>query len=195
MKYNKLTQPLNRENPFLEDTVQHIEKGTKTLLFGQKNPDLIVDNEGSVKGHSLFARKMTVDKAKFMKIFMTGLSNWFDLSKAGIKMFAYVANQVEPNRDTFMFDLENCKKFTGYAGKNSIFSGLAELVDNHFIARGPNPFVYYINPTIFFNGDRLTFVEQYEVEKTSELKEGQTQESANLVESFEKGSAALTATL
>lgn len=171
MKYNKLTQPLNRENPFLNDTVQHIEKGEKTLLFGQKNPDLIIDSDSHVKGHSLFARKVTVDKAKFMKVFMSGLSNWFDLSKAGIKVFAYVANQVEPNRDTFIFDLENCKKFTGYAGKNSVFSGLAELVDNHFIARGPNPFVYYINPTVFFNGDRLTFVEQYELEKKEESKE------------------------
>lgn len=182
MKYNKLTQPLNRENPFLNETVQHIEKGEKTLLFGQKNPDLIVDNDGSVKGHSLFARKVQVDKAKFMKVFMSGLSNWFDLSKAGIKVFAYVANQVEPNRDTFMFDLENCKQFTGYAGKNSIFSGLAELVENRFIARGPNPYVYYINPTVFFNGDRLTFVEQYELEKKDEnlIEEPKTaQESFN----------------
>lgn len=103
-----------------------------------------------------------------MKVFMSGLSNWFDLTKAGIKVFAYVANEVEPNRDTFVFDLENCKKFTGYAGKNSIFSGLAELVENRFIARGPNPFVYYINPTVFFNGDRLTFIEQYEIEKKEE---------------------------
>jgi hypothetical protein len=55
-------------------------------------------------------------------------------------------------------------------------------VDNHFIARGPNPFVYYINPTIFFNGDRLTFVEQYELEKKEEnsLEIGKTaQESFN----------------
>ncbi len=169
MKYNKLTEyGSNRVNPFLDDTLQHIEKGEKTLLFGQKNPDLIIDSDSVVKGHSLFARKVTVDKAKFMKIFMTGLSNWFDLSKAGIKMFAYVANQIEPNRDNFIFDLEDCKAFTGYSSKNSIFSGLAELVENKFIARGPAFNIYYINPTIFFNGDRLTFIEQYEVEKKSE---------------------------
>lgn len=168
MKYNKLKQSYNRENPFLNETVQHVEKGEKTLLFGQKNPDLIVDNEGSVRGHSLFARKVQVDKAKFMKVFMTGLSNWFDLSKAGIKVFAYIANRVEPNRDSFDFDIEDCREFTGYSGKNTILSGLAELVDNRFIARGPNPYKYYINPTIFFNGDRLTFIEQYELEKKGE---------------------------
>ncbi len=183
MIYKKIGDySLNKANPFLDDTVQHIEKGEKTLLFGQKNPDLIVDNDGSVKGHSLFARKVTVDKAKFMKVFMTGLSNWFDLSKAGIKVFAYVANQIEPNRDTFMFSLERCKGFTGYKSDKMIFSGLAELAENKFIARGENPFIYYINPTVFFNGDRLTFVEQYELEKKGEdpLEIGKTaQESFN----------------
>lgn len=164
--YRKVNEHgLNKVNPFLDDTVQHIEKGEKTLLFGQRNPDLIVDNDGSVKGHSLFARKVTVDKAKFMKIFVSGLSNWFDLSRAGIKMFAYVANQVSPNKDTFDVDFDECKAFTGYKGTSTILSALAELMENKFIARGPNPYKYYINPTIFFNGDRLTFIEQYELEK------------------------------
>lgn len=167
MKYNKLTEyDSNRVNPFLDETVQHIEKGEKTLLFANKDPDLIIDSNGSVKGHSLFARKQKVDKAKFMKVFMSGLSNWFDLSKAGIKVFAYVANQIEPNRDSFIFDLDDCKEFTGYAAKNTIFSGLAELVENKFIARGPAFNIYYINPTVFFNGDRLTFIEQYELDRT-----------------------------
>lgn len=165
---------LNKINPFLEETVQHIERGEKTLLFGQKNPDLIIDSDSQVKGHSLFARKVQVDKAKFMKVFMTGLSNWFDLSKAGIKVFAYVANQINPNRDTFDLDFDECKSFTGYKSDKMIFSGLAELMENKFIARGPNPYKYYINPTIFFNGDRLTFIEQYEVEqKESTAEEAQ----------------------
>jgi hypothetical protein len=185
MKYNKLTgYESNRVSPFLDDTLQHIEKGEKTLLFGQKNPDLIIDSNSQVKGHSLFARKVTVDKAKFMKVFMTGLTNWFDLSKAGIKVFAYVANQVQPNRDTFIFDLDDCKEFTGYSAKNSILSGLAELVENKFIARGPAFNIYYINPTVFFNGDRLTFVEQYELEKTTEQREASGQQ-LDPIEMFE----------
>jgi hypothetical protein len=181
--YRKVNEHgLNKVNPFLDDTVQHIEKGEKTLLFGQKNPDLIIDSDSQVKGHSLFARKVTVDKAKFMKVFMSGLSNWFDLSKAGIKMFAYVANQVTPNKDTFDVDFDECKAFTGYKGTSTILSALAELMENKFIARGPNPYKYYINPTIFFNGDRLTFIEQYEVESKEEnlVEIGKTaQESFN----------------
>jgi len=182
MKYYKLNQSYNRENPFLNETVQHVEKGEKTLLFGQKDPDLIIDSNSEVKGHSLFARKVQVDKAKFMKVFMTGLSNWFDLSKAGIKVFAYVANQIVPNRDSFDFDMDDCRKFTGYSGKNTILSGLAELIDNRFIARGPNPYKYYINPTIFFNGDRLTFIEQYELESKAKLDQEVSGRQLDLLE-------------
>jgi hypothetical protein len=184
--YRKVNEhSLNKANPFLDDTLQHIEKGEKTLLFGQKNPDLIIDSDSQVKGHSLFARKVTVDKARFTKVFMTGLSNWFDLSRAGIKMFAYVANQVGPNKDTFDVDFDDCKAFTGYKGTSTILSALAELMENKFIARGPNPYKYYINPTIFFNGDRLTFIEQYELEKTTEQKKAAGGQQLDLLEMLE----------
>lgn len=175
----------------MSDTVQHVEKGEKTLLFGQKNPDLIIDSDSQVKGHSLFARKVQVDKAKFMKVFMTGLSNWFDLSKAGIKVFAYIANQVEPNRDTFIFDIEDCRSFTGYKADKMIYGGLAELAENRFIARGSAFNIYYINPTIFFNGDRLTFIEQYEVATETKKVEGK---QLDLLDEIKVGKSQTTTT-
>jgi hypothetical protein len=53
---------------------------------------------------------------------------------------------------------------TGYKSKKTIFTGLSELLENKFIARGNHPYKYFINPTIFFNGDRITFLKQYEIE-------------------------------
>jgi hypothetical protein len=165
MKYNKLTNHgLNKINPFLNDTIHHVDKGNKTVLIASKDPDLIVDSDGNVRGHSILARKVKVDRAQFMKVYHSGLSNWYDLSKASIKVFAYIANLLKPNSDSFDFDLEDCKTFTGYAAKNTILSAISELIDNKFIARGSNPYKYFVNPTIFFNGDRLTLLDQYEVE-------------------------------
>lgn len=149
--------------------MHHIEKGEKTLFFSDKRPDLIVDQDGAVKGHTLFARKQTVDKAEFRKIFRTSLANWFDLSKAGIRVFAYIAENLEKDKDSFEFDLEACKTFTKYSATNTILSGLSELITNQFIARGNHPYKYFINPTVFFNGNRLTLVEEYEVTDFKEL--------------------------
>jgi hypothetical protein len=58
-------------------------------------------------------------------------------------------------------------------------------MENKFIARGPNPYKYYINPTIFFNGDRLTFIEQYELEKTTEQKRAAGGQQLDLLEMLE----------
>lgn len=171
MKYNKLTNHgLNKVNPFLNDTIYHVEKGNKTVLIASKDPDLIIDSDGNVKGHSILARRVKVDRAQFMKVYLTGLANWYDLSKAAIKVFAYIAHTLKPNGDSLDFDLEDCKAFTGYAAKNTIISGISELIDNKFIARGSNPYKYFVNPTIFFNGDRLSLLEQYEVETQPEPK-------------------------
>lgn len=170
MKYKKLSShSLNKVNPFLPATVHHIEKGEKMLFFTDKRADMIVDHEGEVKGHSMFARKQIVDKAEFRKVFRTSLANWFDLSKAGIRVFAYIAENLEKDKDSFEFDLEACKAFTKYSATNTILSGLAELIDNQFIARGNHPYKYFINPTVFFNGNRLTLVEQYEVNDPNSL--------------------------
>ncbi len=146
------------------------------LFFTDKRADMIVDHEGEVKGHSMFARRQVVDKAEFRKVFRTSLANWFDLSKAGIRVFAYIAENLEKDRDSFEFSLKACKAFTKYSATNTILSGLAELIDNQFIARGNHPYKYFINPTVFFNGSRLTLIEQYEVPESGELPTGESRE-------------------
>lgn len=170
MKYNKLSaHPFNKVNPFLQETLHHIEKGERKLFFSDSKADLLIDHHGAVKGHSLFARKQEVDKAQFTKIFKTSLCNWFDLSKSAMRVFAYIADILEKNQDSFEFDLEKCKLFTKYSATNSILSGLAELIDNQFIARGNHPYKYFINSAVFFNGNRLTLIEEYELVEKREL--------------------------
>jgi hypothetical protein len=68
-------------------------------------------------------------------------------------------------------------------------------MENKFIARGPNPYKYYINPTIFFNGDRLTFIEQYELEKTTEQKkaDGRQLDLLEMIEDIKAEKAQATA--
>lgn len=162
MAYRKVGEyKLNDKNPFLDQTVLHVEKGEKVYLMASKGPDLIIDGEGAVRGHSLFARKIEVDKAQFTKVFVDGMGNWFELSKAGIRVFSYIISILKPNRDEFSIRLDAALKHTKYKSKKTILSGLAELLENKFIARGQNPYHYFINPTIFFNGNRLTFVNQY----------------------------------
>ena len=61
----------------------------------------------------------------------------------------------------FIFLMSECKDFTGYKGEKSIYIGLASLVEKKIIARGPSDSVYFINPMVAFNGDRVTFAKSY----------------------------------
>jgi hypothetical protein len=151
----------NQVNPFVKQTIQHIEKGEKVTLMATKNPDLIINSDGEVKGHSVFLRRSKVDKAQFLKIYVSSLANFFDLSKNAVKIFSYLSSILEINRDFIYVDIDECMKFTGYNSRKSILKGLSELIENQFIARSNRTNKYFINPTIFFNGDRLVLLNEY----------------------------------
>ena len=165
MKYNKVSKyQMNKKNPFIDETIHHVDKGEKVILMGTKSNDLLIDKEtGEIKAHSVFAKRIKVDKAQFRKVYVNSLAAWFELSKTGLKVLGYIMSVLKPNYDSFDFDFEDCMEYTKYKSKNSVISGLSELLENRFIARGANPYKYFVNPTIFFNGDRLTFLRHYEL--------------------------------
>jgi len=166
MKYNKIRKfEMNDENPFIDQTVMHVEKGHKYIMVGNQG-DMIVDKNGDIKGHTVFAKKEKIDKAEFRKIYISTLVAWFGLSKTGLRVLTYIMSVLKPNSDSFEFIPEKCMEFTGYKSKNSVLSGMAELLENDFIARGYHSFKYFVNPTIFYNGDRISLLKQYEVNDT-----------------------------
>jgi hypothetical protein len=66
-----------------------------------------------------------------------------------------------PKKDMFYFTLEDCMIYTGYKSHKSIHQGLAFLLKAEIIARGKTEYIYYINPMVAFNGDRITFAKTY----------------------------------
>jgi len=171
MAYRKLSNYVfNDKNPFIEETVHHVEKGEKMVLMTTKNPDMIVGSDGEIKGQAIFAKRTEYDKAEFRKIFISSISSFFDLSKAAIKVFSYIISSIDKNNDLFIFNIKKCLEFTGYSSKKTVINGISELLENKFIARGSNPYFFFINPTIFFNGDRITFLKQLDFKDIKDAK-------------------------
>jgi hypothetical protein len=42
---------------------------------------------------------------------------------------------------------------------------LAELIGNEIIAMSDKPNIWYINPSVIFNGDRIAFIKEYNLKK------------------------------
>ena len=156
---------MNSENPFAKQALVNIGNAlvSKSVKTSNKDESAVlkaIDNNGEILGNSVFIRSKTVDSENFAKFFIAGFKAFFDLKPTSIKVFKFILGQLKPNRDDFLFFIEDCIEETG-CSQASIFRALGELCRAEIIARGRTEEQYYINPMCVFNGDRVTFATTY----------------------------------
>ncbi len=88
---------------------------------------------------------------------MSNFSTFFDLKPQAIKVFGYILNQLILNKDEFIFLTDECLEYTQYKSSTSVRIGLTSLLENEIVARGRADNLYFINPMLVFNGNRVTF--------------------------------------
>lgn len=69
--------------------------------------------------------------------------------------------KMKPKSDKLEFFIDECMEYTQYKSIKPIYAALASLIEAKILARGYNENVYFINPMIMFNGDRVSFVRSY----------------------------------
>jgi intergrase/recombinase len=165
-KFNK-----NSKNPFLEQAIEEINsnivKKYKTASWQDKRAILQAfdPKTGEMLGHTTFIRQIEVDEQHFTKIYLSQFESFWDLGKQAIKVFGYIMTKLLPGQDMFIFLMDECLEHTKYTSKSSIFIGLGQLMTAEIIARGPSDSIYFINPLVAFNGNRVSYVKTY-VKKT-----------------------------
>ena len=73
-----------------------------------------------------------------------------------------------------------------YKTDKAVYKGLAELVKAEIIARGPADNLWFINPLIVFNGDRVTFAKTYVRKKTLAAQKKEEAEKRQLSLGFDE---------
>jgi hypothetical protein len=156
----------NEENPFMKQAVEEVEKHIvkkyrNSTGQGQRALVAAADIHTGEVFKTSFLRQMEVDEDQFVKLYLSNFAAFFDLSKAAIRVFGYFMQAMKPKNDMVVFLLDDCMEYTGYKAKDTIYRGLAELVHNEIIARGPNETLWFINPLILFNVDRVSFTKTF----------------------------------
>lgn len=147
-------------NPFINgNSILPIKR--KNTVIGSKDHILINDKTGEVGGTVAIKRVEEVDNETFIKIYIGQIRDLFSLKQNAMKVLSYIITITPINKDKIIFDIDECKAFTGYSSTTTITDGLSILVENGIVARSEKSIVYYINPNIFFNGDRLILVNEY----------------------------------
>ena len=156
------------ENPFLRDL--NIPIVPKSDMYVSKDKNIVNIKTGEVDDDVLLTGKRRyVDGEQFVKIFVKEMNAIFDLSKASQKVFAHMLSKVTYN-DLLILNIEECLEKTGYRSKGPIFKSLAELIQKEFIAKTKNQFVYWINPKLFYRGDRLVVIREYRKAKKNKIE-------------------------
>lgn len=158
--------PKNTENPFLEGASKEIQyKQVRKRIFPENEKaglhHIVNAESAEIEGTTAFYTKKMVDSDKFVKLYLSEITAIWELSKAAIKVFSYVLTKLVPNKDKFNFYADEAAEHCQYASKQTVYNGLAVLIEKGIVARTTHEGEFFINPAIAFNGQRFMVIKEY----------------------------------
>ncbi len=167
-------------NPLLE--AKAIEIRRRYVQTGVRR-DLVDMESGEVTAASVIRQVEEKDDAEFVKVFAAGVAATYDLTKTGQKVFSAILTEYEntPMANGFADAVYIAWFGDGLGGRDIGMSektfqrGLKELLGKGFLApKTPN--LFWVNPSLFFKGDRVLFVREYHRKRRT--KEADTKQQA-----------------
>ncbi len=157
---NKLSDfPKNEVNPYLYKAFTKLGRKKQHYKVNSEEPAFVImlgNDEANFKNITGLETESNelIDRERFIKFFIPNLSYFNNLPGAAYRIFfSYILPNLRKDSDQVEFNIAKCKKMTNYSSVKDIYKGLSSLLKVNIIARGYNN-IYYINPTIVFNGDR-----------------------------------------
>lgn len=154
--------PQYRDNPFMSGCAVAINGRKKRYTIASRT-DQIIDPDGRPKASVEHSIVRELDDAQFVKVFADGIKGMYGLSSAGAKVFRFLFDQVQanPNTDRIYLYFMDAVEEPWSISKPQFYRGLAELLEKHFVARATNPNMFFLNPSMIWNGDRFRFVQEF----------------------------------
>lgn len=173
-----------KENPFINASSIATRKKRVTVKGGKAVVDL---ETGEMEDVAEIVMVRSVDTEQFVKLFTQNLRVFFDLTSPTMKLLQVLLAQVQrtPNSDRVMLSMPIMLDYFTESSqpalsKASFHRAVKELLIKQFIAATALPGLFFINPNLFFNGDRVRFVNELK------RKRGDA-DQAQLVRSMESG--------
>lgn len=153
------------QNPLMEP--QQI-KTKRRLVKSGRGEDLVNPATGEIAGVAAIHQIEERDDAEFVKVFAAGVAASYELTKTAQRVFQVVLDQYQktPMTGGFADSVELFWFGDGIEGRDVGISestwnrGLRELLDKRFISP-KTPSSFWVNPALFFKGDRVLFIKEY----------------------------------
>lgn len=166
--------PAHQYNPFIKGIVY--KRGVKRTVV--KKGKAIIDTEtGELEDLAEIVQIQEVDATKFVKLYTADLKKFFSLTPTAQKLLHIVLDQVQdaPQSDMVTLNLPLAldyfdRVYGSKIVKQTFYTAVVEMHKKGFLARSAfHSEQYYINPAIFFNGDRIRLVKEYRIKRQTLL--------------------------
>lgn len=154
--------PEYTRNPFLEKKTHLVKLGSEMRTVAGYSETLQDASGNDLLGRHIIAKKEIVDTEKFAKIYIDAVKTMWELDNSGVRIFTYILENLPINGDVVVLSATSIMKYCGYKSKTSVIAGINNLVQNNIIAKTISKNLYYINPLLIFNGNRLSLINSYE---------------------------------
>lgn len=152
-------------NPFLDGFRIKTRPQRKTLTSDRRKGVVDLDT-GEIEETAELVKRVPTDTAPFIKVFSDQLYVVLGLSHAGVRLLtiAWIELSRDPGRHKVSLSeriaAQHANEAGGHLSRSLYFRGRKELIARGIIAETTEPNLYWINPQIFFNGNRLPLVKE-----------------------------------
>jgi hypothetical protein len=147
-------------NPFLNAVVEALT-GKKVKVTMKSNMSVLDGITGEISPiEGQITKFISADREGFVKLYTAQLDAFFELRSSSRKVVKYLIHnhQQSPNRHRVTLHPDYAKEDGFEIPKSTWYDGINELIEKKFIAPAKAQNDYYLNPAIFFNGDRTRLV-------------------------------------
>jgi len=148
--------------------VPQMVQSKRRYVRSGRSQDLLDPSTGEIKGVATVHQVEERDDAEFVKVFAAGVGATYELSKTAMQVFQVVLEQYQqtPMSKGYADTVELYWFGDGIEGKDVGIGertwqrGLKELLEKRFLSP-KTPSSYWVNPALFFKGDRVLFIKEY----------------------------------
>lgn len=157
--------PLYETNPSITNDMPTRIRTGKMSRVGDAY--MVAPGTGQVVANGAFGfvEEKEIDTEEFVKIYLAGIRQYGELTKAGALLFEYVYHEMSgveaKDKDTVAINAYYIKKWKPDITVRTYNRGLHELLAKEFLFRSPTTDVFFVNVRFMFNGDRLVLVQSY----------------------------------
>lgn len=112
-----------------------------------------------------FIEEKELDSEQFVKVYLDGIKQYSQLSRAGALLFELVYREISglngKNNDSVTINYIVAQRWKTDLSRRTYERGMNELLEREFLFRSIAADVYFVNVRFMFNGDRMAVVKAY----------------------------------